>query len=54
LYGFGFCVDVGHDDDVFVGDLPEGLLLLLCHLVGSHLHVLLGKAPPLAHHTIQI
>lgn len=54
LYGFGLGVDVWHDDDVLVGDLPEGLLLLLCHLVGGHLDVLLGKAPPLAHCTIQI
>lgn len=50
LHGFGFCVDVGDHDDVFVGDFPEGLLFLLDDLVGVHLNiVVIGKSPALVH-----
>ena len=50
LDGLCFRIDVGNHDDIFVGDFPEGLLLFLDDLVGSHFDVvIIRKTPALTH-----
>jgi hypothetical protein len=45
LNRLSFSIDVWHNDDILIGDLPDGLLLFLYFGLSVKIDVVLGKAP---------